>query len=230
MLTMATQATTSAVALVDAPTLPAISTTAIVQEAAAITQAEVAPTTSATAPDLTAASPAVQPSAMHRLPPVRAFSAAAGDWTTFRRRSEAAYHSVDWSADEALQALPMALDDDSLAAFYSISEADCSSFTDACSAMAANFDSPSNIHVRFLLRKRRDTETAGPVDTKECPADLALFANLLQLWADRTHHQELSSVLRCVMGSPEMVAAVDLVPASDAQEPADCILGLNHSE
>ncbi|CAM9859577.1 unnamed protein product [Lampetra planeri] len=42
-LTTATQATTLAVALTDAPTLPATSTKAIAQEAAAISRAEAAP-------------------------------------------------------------------------------------------------------------------------------------------------------------------------------------------
>ncbi|CAN0417511.1 unnamed protein product [Lampetra fluviatilis] len=56
--------------------------------------------------------------------------------------------------------LAHALDDDSLAAFNSIPEADRSSFTDVCSAMAAIIDPPSNIRRILLPRKLGDTETA----------------------------------------------------------------------
>ncbi|XP_075923853.1 uncharacterized protein LOC142924846 [Petromyzon marinus] len=160
ILPTANQATTSAVALMDTPTFPVTSMMAIVQNAADIPRADAAPAISATAPDSTATSPAVRPSPMRWLPPVCAFSAAGGDWTAFCRHFEAVYRSVDWSMDEALRALPTALDDDSLTAFYSIPEADRSSLADAYSTMAAIFDPPSNSCRRFLLRKWRDTEMA----------------------------------------------------------------------
>ncbi|CAN0438147.1 unnamed protein product [Lampetra fluviatilis] len=67
--------------------------------------------------------------------------------------------SVDWSEHEALRVLPTALDDDSLAVFYSILEADRSSLVGACAAMAAIYEPSLTIRRKFQLRKRGDTES-----------------------------------------------------------------------
>ncbi|CAM9283398.1 unnamed protein product [Lampetra fluviatilis] len=96
---------------------------------------------------------------LRRLPPVRQFTAAGGDWTAFRRRFEATYISVGWTSREGLQALPMALDDDSLAAFFAIPELDRATVTRTYTEMAAIFDPPSNVQRRFRLRRWGENQT-----------------------------------------------------------------------
>ncbi|CAM9386686.1 unnamed protein product [Lampetra planeri] len=108
--------------------------------------------------DSTSTSPTVHTAPLRRLPQVRAFSVTEGDWTAFHRRFESAYRSIDWSDREALWALPTALNDDSLAAFYSVPKTDRSSLADACTAMAAIFEPPSTIRSMLQLRKRGATE------------------------------------------------------------------------
>ncbi|CAM9681838.1 unnamed protein product [Lampetra planeri] len=93
-----------------------------------------------------------------RLPTVREFVAAGGDWTAFQRHFKASCALVGWSDKEALRALPMALDDDSLAVFEAIPEADRAMLPRAYTQMAAIFDPPSNARRRFVLRRRGEAE------------------------------------------------------------------------
>ncbi|CAM9874613.1 unnamed protein product [Lampetra planeri] len=74
------------------------------------------------------------------------------DWMAFRRRFEVAYISVRWTPGEALRAFPTALDNDSLATFFAIPEADRATLMHAYTKMAAIYDPPSNVHRRFCLR------------------------------------------------------------------------------
>ncbi|CAN0256451.1 unnamed protein product [Lampetra fluviatilis] len=134
----------------DAAALHVASTMPIVSD-----RAGTGPAIAADASDSTSTSPTGHTSALRRLPQVHAFSATEGDWTAFHLRFKAAYRSIDWSEHEVLRALPTALDDDSMAAFYSIPEADRSSLAGACAAMAAIYEPPSTIQ----LRKRGDTES-----------------------------------------------------------------------
>ncbi|CAN0337878.1 unnamed protein product [Lampetra fluviatilis] len=92
------------------------------------------PAIAAVASDLTSTSPMVHTAPLRRLQQVRELSVTEGDWTAFHCRFESAYRSYAWSDREALWALPTALDDDSLASFYSIPETDRSSLADAYAA------------------------------------------------------------------------------------------------
>lgn len=71
-----------------------------------------------------AAAAAVRGSADHgrRLPHVKEFIAAGGDWSAFTWRFDAAFQSVHWTEEEeeALVALPTVLDEKALAVFRSI--------------------------------------------------------------------------------------------------------------
>ncbi|CAM9590463.1 unnamed protein product [Lampetra planeri] len=89
------------------------------------------------------------------LPTVHEFMAAGGNWTAFQRRFKASCALVGWSNEEALRALPTALDDNSLGAFEAIPEADWTTLHRACAQMAAIFDPPSNARRRFMLWRLR---------------------------------------------------------------------------
>ncbi|CAM9750539.1 unnamed protein product [Lampetra planeri] len=52
-----------------------------------------------------------------RLPQVKEFVTAGGDWSAFTWSFEAAFRSLHWSEEEALVALPTVLDDDALVVF-----------------------------------------------------------------------------------------------------------------
>ncbi|CAM9513082.1 unnamed protein product [Lampetra fluviatilis] len=88
-----------------------------------------------------------------RLTPVREFMAVGGDWATFIRHFEVAFSSIAWTEAEALRALPMALDDDALAAFWVIPPEKWATLRQACGEMAAVFDPPSNARRKFLQRR-----------------------------------------------------------------------------
>ncbi|CAN0118416.1 unnamed protein product [Lampetra planeri] len=134
----------------DATTLHVTSTTPNAYE-----RAVTGPTIGVAVLDLTSTSPTVRTAPLRQLPQVRAFSVTEGDWTAFHHRFEAAYRSIDWSEHEAL----WALDDYSLAAFYSIPEAERSSLAGACAVMADILEPPLTIRRKFQLRKQRDTES-----------------------------------------------------------------------
>ncbi|CAM9304192.1 unnamed protein product [Lampetra fluviatilis] len=105
-----------------------------------------------------------------RLPPIREFVAAGGDWIAFQRCFKAACPLVGWFDMKALQALPTEQDDDYLAEFEAIPEADRATLPRACAQMAAIFDPPSNACQRFVLQRRGEAKT--PVTF--CSALLAL--------------------------------------------------------
>ncbi|CAN0254574.1 unnamed protein product [Lampetra planeri] len=122
---------------------------------------------------------------LRKLPPVREFVAAGGDWAAFTQRFEASFSSVEWTEDEALWALPTALDDDSLAAFQAIPLEKWATLRQAYKKMAAFFDPPFNARRKFLQRRclqahenvTRWTPVAawsgepGSEDTLTCRAD-----------------------------------------------------------
>ncbi|CAN0105731.1 unnamed protein product [Lampetra planeri] len=78
-----------------------------------------------------------------RLPQVKEFIAAGGDWSTFTWRYEAAFRSVHWMEDAALVALPTVLDDDALAVFRSI-PLEKSMLQGAHAEMAEVYEPPSD--------------------------------------------------------------------------------------
>ncbi|CAM9364252.1 unnamed protein product [Lampetra planeri] len=94
-----------------------------------------------------------------RLPPVQEFVAVGSNWTAFRHQFDAAWLSVGWMEEEALRALPTALDDNALVAFRAILESDRSTLQRAYAQMAAVFDPPYNARRRFLQWKRGEAET-----------------------------------------------------------------------
>ncbi|XP_032819474.1 uncharacterized protein LOC116947623 [Petromyzon marinus] len=151
---MAAGRTTSTGVATDATALHVASTTPIVSE-----RAGTGPAVAAATLDSASTPPTVCSAPLCRLPQVHAFSATEGDWMAFHLRFKAEYRSIKWSEHEALRALPTALDDDSLAAFYSIPEADRSSLASACAAMAALYAPPSTIRKKFQLRKWGDTDS-----------------------------------------------------------------------
>ncbi|CAM9521795.1 unnamed protein product [Lampetra planeri] len=87
------------------------------------------------------------------LPTVLEFVAPGGDWTGFQRGFKAACALVGWLHAEALRALPMVLDDDSLVVFEAIPEADQATLPRACAQMAAIFNPPFNTRRIFVLRR-----------------------------------------------------------------------------
>ncbi|CAN0377010.1 unnamed protein product [Lampetra planeri] len=80
---------------------------------------------------------------------VREFAASSGDWEAFRRRFAAVCDLSGWTENEALWALPTALDDDALAAFHAIPDEDKSMLSQALAQMGAIFAPPSNKHQKF---------------------------------------------------------------------------------
>ncbi|CAN0416798.1 unnamed protein product [Lampetra fluviatilis] len=94
-----------------------------------------------------------------RLPHVREFVAAGGDWSTFRWRFKAAYKLVRWSEEEALIALPTILDDDALAVFRSISPGKKATLTQAFAEMAEVYEPPDDRTRKCQHHRRGSTES-----------------------------------------------------------------------
>ncbi|CAN0404911.1 unnamed protein product [Lampetra planeri] len=88
-----------------------------------------------------------------RLPFIREFAAAGGDWEAFRRRFAAACDLSGWTEKEALRALPTALTDDALAAFDAIPDEDKSMLSQALAHLGAIL----LLH-RTSARKSRDPQ------------------------------------------------------------------------
>ncbi|CAN0339826.1 unnamed protein product [Lampetra fluviatilis] len=88
-----------------------------------------------------------------RLPHVRKFVAAGGDWSAFRWSFEAAYKSVRWSVEEALIALPTMLDDDVLAVFRSIPADKKKTLTQAFQELAEVYEPPDDRMRKFQHRR-----------------------------------------------------------------------------
>ncbi|CAM9282417.1 unnamed protein product [Lampetra fluviatilis] len=87
-----------------------------------------------------------------RLPHVRKFVAAGGDWSAFRWRFEAAYKFVLWSEEEALIALPTMLDGDALAMFHSIPADKKKTLQQAFQEMAEVYELPDDRMKKFQHR------------------------------------------------------------------------------
>ncbi|CAN0252099.1 unnamed protein product [Lampetra planeri] len=94
-----------------------------------------------------------------RLPFAERFSAAGGDWEAFHCRFSANCKLAGWTEVEVLRALPTALDDDALAAFYAIPRTERVTLPKAFAQMAAIYDPPSNVRHKFALRRWREAET-----------------------------------------------------------------------
>ncbi|CAN0414529.1 unnamed protein product [Lampetra fluviatilis] len=109
-------------------------------------------------PDTVEAPGSPPPGSLRRLHEER-FEAKVGDWTAFTRCFRAVYESLDWVESDALRALPTALDDDALAAFYSISVKVCSLLAGAFAAMQDIYEPRSVAKRKFQLRKWEDTES-----------------------------------------------------------------------
>ncbi|CAM9371691.1 unnamed protein product [Lampetra planeri] len=119
---------------------------------------------------------------------VERFEAKVGDWTTFTWRFRAAYESLDWAESDALRALPTALDDDALAAFYGIPAKICSSLAGAFAAMQDIYEPRNsdddmsslqiarNIQTNLDLRDEPTAVVAQPLvvcaGAARCPAEL----------------------------------------------------------
>ncbi|CAM9483357.1 unnamed protein product [Lampetra planeri] len=99
------------------------------------------------------------PSPKHRLPFVKEFTAAGGDWEAFRRHFTANCELAGWTEAEALRVLPTALDDDALATFYAVPPAVRATLLLAFAQMAAIYDPSSNVRHKFTARRRREAET-----------------------------------------------------------------------
>ncbi|CAM9423576.1 unnamed protein product [Lampetra fluviatilis] len=119
-----------------------------------------------------------------RLPPVKEFTAAGGDWSAFVRRFEAAYRSVNWMEDQALRALPTALDDDRLAAFWAIPADKKATLQGAYREMAAVYNPPSATRGKFLQRCRGNAETPVAYHGALMALGLAAYSQLDQAALD----------------------------------------------
>ncbi|CAM9291465.1 unnamed protein product [Lampetra fluviatilis] len=148
--------------------------------------------------DLLSASHLEVPSLQKRLPFVREFMAAGGDWTAFQRRFATACTLAGWSNEEAPRALPTTLDDDFLARFDAIPAADRAMLSQACAQMAAIFDPPSNVRQKFMLRTRGETEMPLPFTRWPGVAACAVFSED----KDKPEHQEPEQACASFVGSP----------------------------
>ncbi|CAN0371922.1 unnamed protein product [Lampetra planeri] len=93
-----------------------------------------------------------------RLPFIKEFNSAEGDWLALTRRFITNQDFAGWTEAEALRALPAALDD-VLAAFLTIPPAERAMLQQALAQMAAIYGLPSNVHHRFTARRQREPET-----------------------------------------------------------------------
>ncbi|CAN0395011.1 unnamed protein product [Lampetra planeri] len=103
------------------------------------------------------AAPQDVPAPHRRLPLVREFTAAGGDWEAFQCRFSTSCTLAGWTQDEALKALPTSL---ALAVFYAIPPVWQSMLSLAFKEMAAIHDPPSSVRNRFMERR---TSQAGTV-------------------------------------------------------------------
>ncbi|CAM9481705.1 unnamed protein product [Lampetra planeri] len=94
----------------------------------------------------------------HRLPQIKEFIAG-GDWSAFTWRFELAFRSVRWTEAEVLEALPMLLDDVSLAVFRSIPASKKKTLRDAFAEMAEFYDPPTAATRKFMSRRGGSEES-----------------------------------------------------------------------
>ncbi|CAN0419414.1 unnamed protein product [Lampetra planeri] len=88
---------------------------------------------------------------------------------------EVAYQVLDWSEDEALKALPMALNDEALAIFKVILAEWRTSLQTACREMVEVFDPPSNAKKKFQQCRRQEVEL--PLALRSALMVLCVVAN-----------------------------------------------------
>ncbi|CAM9773605.1 unnamed protein product [Lampetra planeri] len=119
--------------------------------------------------------------------------AAEGDWTAFHHSFKAALLSVGWTEQEALRALPTALNNYALAAFQAIPEGDRSALQRAYAQIAAVFDPPYTACSRFLQQKRGEAETP-----------LAFHNALLALGQEAYPHMDWTAVERLLSLAQEL--------------------------
>ncbi|CAM9373078.1 unnamed protein product [Lampetra planeri] len=94
-----------------------------------------------------------------RLPHVKEFVAAGGDWSDVTWRFETAFWSVQWSEEEVLVALPTILDDDALAVFRSIPPEKKKTLKSVYAEMADVYEPPSDTRRKFMQRRRGSSES-----------------------------------------------------------------------
>ncbi|CAM9284692.1 unnamed protein product [Lampetra fluviatilis] len=104
-----------------------------------------------------------------RLPHVKEFVAAGGDWSDVTWRFETAFWSVQWSEEEVLVALPTILDDDALAVFRSIPPEKKKMLKSVYAEMADVYEPPSDTRRKFMQRRRGSSES--PLAYVNVPAD-----------------------------------------------------------
>ncbi|CAN0287372.1 unnamed protein product [Lampetra planeri] len=94
-----------------------------------------------------------------RLPALKGFSTAGGDWAAFQHRFMSHREMVGWLEAEALRALPAALDDNALAALITIPQADRSTLQQALGQMQVIYGPQSDSRHRFNNRRKGESET-----------------------------------------------------------------------
>ncbi|CAN0111689.1 unnamed protein product [Lampetra planeri] len=94
-----------------------------------------------------------------RLPPLKEFVGAEGDWGGFQRRFIAHQEMARWSDDEALCALPALLDADALAALTSAPKEKRSTLPKALQLLAGVYGPSAECRERFYERKRGEKES-----------------------------------------------------------------------
>ncbi|CAN0371862.1 unnamed protein product [Lampetra fluviatilis] len=94
-----------------------------------------------------------------RLPPLKEFVGAEGDWGGFQRRFIAHQEIARWSDDEALCALPALLDADALAALTSAPKEKRSTLPKALQLLAGVYGPSAECREQFYERKRGEKES-----------------------------------------------------------------------
>ncbi|CAM9909197.1 unnamed protein product [Lampetra fluviatilis] len=106
-------------------------------------------------------SPVDIPSLRRRLPFVKEFTAAGGDWVAFKRRFLMNSDLAGWTQVEVLGALPAALDDNTSAAFLTIQPSERATLHHAFAQMAAIYEPPSNRELPGRGRAARAGDVAA---------------------------------------------------------------------
>ncbi|XP_061404080.1 uncharacterized protein LOC133361662 [Lethenteron reissneri] len=98
--------------------------------------------------------------ALHqRLPPLKEFVGAEGDWSGFRRRFLAHQEMAKWTDEEALSALPALLDGDALAALTSAPKEKRSTLPMALQLLGGVYGPSAECRQEFYDRKRGEKES-----------------------------------------------------------------------
>ncbi|CAM9403418.1 unnamed protein product [Lampetra fluviatilis] len=94
-----------------------------------------------------------------RLPVLREFMVAGGDWVAFQRHFLAHQEMVGWSDAEVLLVLPAALDDHALAALITILKPERATMHLALRRMSKVYGPPSDINHHFAVRRWTSAES-----------------------------------------------------------------------